>query len=146
MYDIKKFVNSYYKEALNRLDLAKYCLKNKNYNTAIRECQEACEILSKALLISVNQIIPEKHNLRIDLKESLELFSEKFQKEFEDKYYKFLGKIRNEREISYYGDLDTNTTPNELYTEQDAKKFINDTENYINIAKEELCKYLKNDK
>ena len=64
MYDKKKFVNSYIKEAEHWIELAELSFKKERYNTVIRELQTSIELSVKALLFSFGFVIPKTHNLR----------------------------------------------------------------------------------
>ena len=141
MYDKSKLIKGYIKESEMRLELSNFAYEKESYNTSIRECQDCIELLIKSLLISYGQYIPEKHNLKNEFREISELLSEEFQKKNKT-YMSLITTLRRERERSYYGDVENNITPQELYSNEDAIYFISKTKDFLFDVKKELNKYL----
>lgn len=141
MYDKKKFVMDYMEESSIRIELANYAMDKKRYNTVIRECQAATELVLKALLFSKGRVVPAKHNLKSELKDIKDLFSDEFKSKF-DFIYKISSRLRRERDIAMYGDVDLNKTATESFTKFDAEKYLNDTAQIFEICKKELKKFL----
>ena len=142
-FDKKKFIKDYLNEGKVRLELAEFALKKGNPNTAIRECQDSVELVSKCLLIAFGLYVPEKHEIKEDIKDIVDLFSKDFQKDFEGDFYSLLKELRREREPAYYGDVFQNISPAELYTKEDAQNFINRTKKFYSSVRKELLGYLK---
>ena len=142
MYDKKKFIVDYVKEAQIRLEFINRAFEEKRYNTVIREAQTVVELLSKALLFSLGRVVPTKHNIREDLKDAKDLLSKNFQKEY-NQVNRLFAKLLIEREPSLYGDVDLNKIASEFYTKDDAEKYIKDVEKFHILCKEELKEFLK---
>jgi len=145
MYDKNKFVIDYMKEAEIRLEFSNTSFEKKRYNTTIRECQTVVEMASKALLFSVGFAVPEKHNIKEDLKISKELFSKNIQLEF-SKILRLFGILRIQREPSLYGDISLNKVAGEFYDKKQTEEYLNKTIWFYDMVKNELKKILEKNK
>lgn len=136
----EKFIKSYLENAKLRLKYSKDALNNtKNYNYVIRECQTIVELCSKALLLNIGQIVPQKHDLKDELNEAKKLFSKNIQDNL-NLITKTSKHLRRQREISLYGDEDLDLPPDKLYTQNEAKNYFKDTEKIFTIINKELTK------
>lgn len=141
MYDKKKFVKDYMQEAQIRLKFSQTAFDSNRYNTVIRECQTVVEMASKALLFSVGFAVPEKHNIKEDLKIAKELFSKNLQNEYE-KILRIFGILRVQREPSLYGDVSLNKVAGEFYSKSQSENYLNQTKWFYNLIELELKIFL----
>jgi len=140
----KDFIIDYLDSAKLRLNFSKRAISLNNYSYVVRECQEVAELCSKSLLLRFNFVVPKKHNLSFDLYEIKEMYSKEFQNKF--KKIKFLlNKLRNEREISFYGDEDEEISPSKLYTKEEAETYLKQTNDFYNLVLKELNEYINNE-
>ncbi len=141
----KDFINAYLNSSKLRLELCNSAFDKKAYDYVVRECQTVIELSSKALLIRWGQVVPEKHNLSKEISDLKELFSEDFQKNLY--FIKIIStKLRSEREVSLYGDVDENISPDKLYTKEAAESFLKDTNFFYNLTYNELKFFLEEKK
>jgi HEPN domain-containing protein len=136
-----KFVRDYLDEAKFRIEVAEIALNKERFNSVIRETQIIVELTGKALIARWNMEIPKSHNIYQDIEDIKELYSEKFQKNIKE-IINILKKIRREYEISLYGDYEENISLSELYTQDEAEKFLSNAKKFHNMCIEELKDFL----
>ena len=113
----KSLAKDYYERACIRLAVVELLCQKMAYADAIRETQEALELALKGLLRSVGIEPPKWHDVgKILVAEKL-LFNDEIQLQIES-FCLFSGKMRRERELSFYGEEDF--LPSEQYTETEA--------------------------
>ncbi len=125
---------SYITQAEERLDLAKTEYERKKYNIVVRLCQEAVELSLKACLRLVNIEPPKFHDVGPILKNNTDKFPQWF-KEKIDIFASYSRSLRKERELSMYGDEETNTPPELLYSAYDGQQSIKIAEEILEYAK-----------
>jgi len=128
----KSLAESYLKKAVDRLDILDLLLKKKAFSDVIRESQEIVELSLKGMLRSVGVEPPKIHDVGGLLLEHKEKFPKKTAKYFK-KLAEISKRLRKERELAFYGDIDF--IPTEEYTEDDAKEAIRDTRLVVDTAK-----------
>lgn len=116
---------SYFIKAKKRLKILYVLLEEKDYSDVIREAQELVELALKGMLRFVGIEPPKVHDVGSYLIEYKHLFSEEIQVDIE-KLAEISKKLRKERELAFYGDIDF--IPTESYSLEEAKQVIQDAE------------------
>ena len=125
---------SYISQAEERLNLARLEYERKKYNIVVRLCQEAVELSLKACLRLVNVEPPKFHDVGPVLKENADRFPQWFREKI-DLFASYSRSLRKERELAMYGDEETNTPPELLYSEYDASQALKEAEEVLDYAK-----------
>ncbi len=115
---------SYLRQAEERLIHASEAIQRGNYAYAVRQCQEAVELSLKAALRIVGIEPPKWHDVGPALRRERMRFPENFRERI-DILASYSRRLRRERELSMYGDEETGTPPEELYTRFDAEDALN---------------------
>jgi len=129
----KSLAESYLKKALDRLDVLDLLFKKGAFSDVIRESQEIVELSLKGMLRFVGVEPPKIHDVGGLLLEHKDKFPEDISKRLK-KLAKISKRLRKERELAFYGDIDF--IPTEEYTSEDAKEAIDDTKMVTEAAKE----------
>lgn len=130
----KKMAEGYLKEAEIRLETARNSIKKEFYAYVVRQCQECVELSLKSALRFVGIETPKMHDVGINLREEKDRFPEFFKREI-PRLSTISRELRWEREPSMYGDEEFEKTAEELYTEFDAKKSLENTEFVFSLCK-----------
>ena len=125
---------SYISQAEERVVLAKLEYERKKYNITVRLCQEAVELALKACLRLVNIEPPKFHDVGPLLKANAEKFPEWFRQKI-DVFASYSRSLRKERELSMYGDEETGTPPETLYSDYDAQQSVKMAEEVLDYSK-----------
>lgn len=134
----KKMAHSYLKGAKSRLESGRRAFDANEFPYVIRQSQECVELCLKSALRFVGIEPPKWHDVGFILKRERDRFPEWFKNEVEK--LAFISKrMRREREPSMYGDEDLSLTPDELYSEYDARVSLEDAE-FVYKKCEELMK------
>ena len=121
--DNKDLVRSYVRHAEERIKHAKEALNDGNYPYVVRQCQEAVELLLKASLRFVGVEPPKWHDVGVVLKRESGKFPKWFQELIDELSY-YSRVLRKEREPAMYGDEETGTPPEDIYSRFDAEKAL----------------------
>lgn len=116
-YDLAK---SYIRQAEERIKHAKEALSEGSYPYTVRQCQEAVELLLKAALRYVGVEPPKLHDVGPLLRKERNRFPAWFQEKVDEFAY-YSRVLRSEGERTMYGDEETGTPPEELYSKFDAE-------------------------
>ena len=112
------------RQARQRLRIFPVLLEDRAWNVVIREAQECVELSLKGLLRSCGIEPPKIHDLGDFLLENRERIS-RHRSEFPlDRLAKISTRLRKERELSFYGDIDF--IPDEAYTKTQAEDAMQD--------------------
>ena len=111
------------KQAAERLKHAEEALEGGNYPYVIRQSQEAVELALKAVLRFVGIESPKWHDVGPVLKRNSDRFPQWFREKI-PRLASISRRLRREREPSMYGDEETGTPPEELYTREDAEEAL----------------------
>ncbi|BCU69872.1 HEPN domain-containing protein [Stygiolobus caldivivus] len=125
---------SYISQAEERVVLAKLEYERKKYNITVRLCQEAVGLALKACLRLVNIEPPKFHDVGPLLKANAEKFPEWFRQKI-DVFASYSRSLRKERELSMYGDEETGTPPEMLYSDYDAQQSVKMAEEVLDYSK-----------
>ncbi|MBP2071543.1 HEPN domain-containing protein [Thermoanaerobacterium butyriciformans] len=126
---------SYLQKAKTRIKMIEFLMNEEDYSDVIREAQEAVELALKGMLRKIGVEPPKQHDVGYLLIEYKDKFSDEV-KEAVDKLASISKWLRKEREFSFYGDIDF--IPTLEYTEEDARKAINDSKLVVNIAEKAI--------
>jgi len=138
---LKKFARSYITEAGNRIETAGRALKKRSYAYCVRQCQEAVELSLKASLRIKGVEYPKFHDVGDVLIEVKELYPSWFRKEIE-KMAEVSKRLVEKREGSMYGFEESGLRPEDIATEEMARKDFEDAK-FVYEKCEELIRTLK---
>lgn len=110
---------SYVKKAHDRLDILDLLFKKGAYSDVVREAQKIVELCLKGMLRFAGIEPPKVHDVGGLLIEHSDLFG-LFSKEEIEKLAAISKRLRKERELAFYGDIDF--IPTEEYTSDDAEE------------------------
>jgi HEPN domain-containing protein len=116
---------SYFKKIDARIKVLYIFFNEKDYSDVVRETQELVELALKGMLRYIGIEPPKFHDVSSLLIEYKDLFKPEIQLHI-DKLAMISKRLRKERELSFYGDIDF--IPTENYTEEDAKQCLEDAE------------------
>ena len=128
----KTLAQSYLRKATDRLDILDLLFKKRAFSDVIRESQEIVELSLKGMLRFVGVEPPKFHDVGGLLLEHKEKFPPDISRNLK-KIAAISKKLRKERELAFYGDIDF--IPTEEYTDEDASEAIQDTRFIVNTAK-----------
>jgi HEPN domain-containing protein len=131
----KTLAQSYLLKATKRLKVLDVLFQEEAYSDVIREAQELVELALKGMLRQIGIEPPKQHDVGSLLVE----FKDRLPSEVSSNAKKLasISKwLRKEREFSFYGDIDF--IPTEEYTEEDARKAINDATFVLSMTKKTI--------
>lgn len=128
----RSLAESYLKKAVDRLDILDLLFKKDAFSDVIRESQEIVELSLKGMLRFIGVEPPKIHDVGGLLLEHEDKFPKDIAKLLK-KLADISKRLRKERELAFYGDIDF--IPTEEYTKQDAKDAIKDTQSVVSAAK-----------
>ncbi|MEM2309355.1 MAG: HEPN domain-containing protein [Candidatus Bathyarchaeia archaeon] len=114
---------SYLRQAEERVKHAEEALRTGNYAYTMRQSQESVELALKGILRLVAIEPPKWHDVGPILKRHRELFPQWFRDKV-DEVASISRRLRREREPSMYGDEETGTPPDQLYSLMDAEEAL----------------------
>lgn len=126
------FAREYIVKATKRLTILPVLLNEESYADVIREAQELVELALKGMLRYIGIEPPKWHDVGRFIVENKAKFPNEIAKNA-NKLAKISKKLRKDRELSFYGDIDF--IPSEEYSEKDAKQAIKDAEFVVEQAK-----------
>jgi len=122
---------NYLKQASIRVEILPEYLKRGGYNIVIREAQEAVELAMKGIVRKLGIEPPKWHDVGPILQERLDDLPQ-----IDDINWMSLiaisQRLRKERELSFYGDIDF--LPMDNYTETQALEAIADAQQVLDVA------------
>lgn len=122
---------SYLRKATDRLDILDLLFKKGAYSDVVREAQEIVELALKGMLRAVGIEPPKYHDVGPLILEHADRFSRVSEEDLQ-KIAKISKRLRKERELSFYGDIDF--IPTEEYKEEDAKEATEGARFVVQIA------------
>jgi len=130
-----EMAKSYIRQAEERIHHAREAFERGNYPYVVRQCQEAVELLLKAVLRLVGIDPPKWHDVGPILKREVHRYPQWFQIEI-PKLARISRKLRREREPSMYGDEESGIPPDMLYDREDGEEALRYAEEvYTTVAK-----------
>lgn len=118
-----EMARSYLRQAEERVKHAEEALRTGNYAYTMRQSQESVELALKGILRLVAIEPPKWHDVGPILKRHRELFPQWFRDKV-DEVASISRRLRREREPSMYGDEETGTPPDQLYSLMDAEEAL----------------------
>ncbi len=115
-----ELIQSQLKTAGKILQEAKTLLENKTWHLVVRRCQESVELYLKAMLRLSGVEVPHLH----DVGSLFKKYPDRFENFPIDKIVSISRRLREEREISFYGDELTESPAEILYSQEDADEAI----------------------
>jgi HEPN domain-containing protein len=131
----KDLAQSYLTKADKRLKILSVLLEEKDYSDVVREAQEIVELSLKGLLRNGGIEPPKHHDVGPLILEHQERFKNISPVEIM-KIAKISKKLRKERELAFYGDIDF--IPTEEYTAEDAIEAMEGAKFVVNMAKRSM--------
>jgi HEPN domain-containing protein len=131
---------SYLRQAEERIKHAEEALKTGNYAYTIRQSQESVELALKGALRLLAIEPPKWHDVGPVLKRHRELFPQWFRDRIDD-VASISRKLRREREPSMYGDEETGTPPDQLYSLLDAEESVRYAREVLDLCLRLLAEY-----
>jgi hypothetical protein len=128
----KSLAESYLRKAVDRLDILNLLYKKSAYSDVIRESQEIVELSLKGMLRFIGVEPPKIHDVGGLLLEHEEKFPKDIAKQLK-RLADISKKLRKERELAFYGDIDF--IPTEEYTKEDAEEAIRDARLVVGSAR-----------
>ncbi|MFQ5521884.1 MAG: HEPN domain-containing protein [Candidatus Methylomirabilia bacterium] len=95
------------------------------WHLAVRRSQETVELALKAALRAAGVEVPHVHDVGIFVREHAEKLSGPLTKHL-DRVVSISRRLREEREISFYGNEEVGTPPEQLYALHDAEEALRD--------------------
>lgn len=123
---MKKFAEAYIREAENRIETAQRALNERKYPYCVRQCQEAVELALKAALRVKGIEYPKFHDVG-DVLIRVKGFYPAWFSEAIDKMVTISRKLLEKREASMYGFEEAGLSPEEVITEDLARRSLKDT-------------------
>lgn len=128
----ESLANSYLEKSIVRLEMLKFLLEKNAYSDVIREAQETVELATKGILRKKGIDPPKFHDVSYLLLEHKDKFPELSIDQIQE-IIRISKKLRKERELAFYGDIDF--IPTLEYTYNDAKIAIEETTFIVELAK-----------
>ena len=135
-----EMARSYLRQAEERIKHAEEALKTGNYAYTIRQSQEPVELALKGALRLLAIEPPKWHDVGPVLKRHRELFPRWFRDRIDD-VASISRKLRREREPSMYGDEETGTPPDQLYSLLDAEESVRYAREVLDLCLRLLAEY-----
>ncbi|HWP57483.1 MAG TPA: HEPN domain-containing protein [Candidatus Acidoferrales bacterium] len=132
-----ELARSYIWKAETRIDALEALLRRNNFSDVVREAQETVELALKGMLRAVG-VEPPKHD---DVGGLLAEHRERFPKDIRPQLRRaaeISKRLRKEREIAFYGDVDF--IPTEEYSSDDGRRALEDAKWVVELAKKVLVK------
>jgi HEPN domain-containing protein len=124
---------SYIRQAEERIKHAEEALKTGNYAFTIRQSQEAVELALKGALRLLTIEPPKWHDVGPIIKRHKDIFPQWFSERI-DEVASISRRLRREREPSMYGDEETGTPPDQLYSLMDAEEALQSAKFVLNLC------------
>jgi len=120
------------KKATDRLEILDILLKKGAYSDVVREAQEIVGLATKGMLRAVGIEPPKFHDVGGLLLEHKDKYRADIAEKL-DRIAKISKRLRKERELSFYGDIDF--VPTEEYTIDDAREAMEGANYVVDIAR-----------
>lgn len=124
---------SHLRQARRILTEAEHHDQAEAWHLVVRRSQEAVELALKAVLRSGGVEVPRVHDVGIFLREHADRFPTSLTQEL-DRVVSISRRLRQEREISFYGDDEAGAPPESLYARQDAEEALRDARFILELS------------
>jgi HEPN domain-containing protein len=102
---------------------AEHLLGEESWNLVVRRCQEAVELALKGALRAAGVEVPKIHDVSGALRRNVSRLAPALAAEI-DMLVSASRRLREERELAFYGDEETETGAEELFTRRDADEAL----------------------
>jgi HEPN domain-containing protein len=109
------------------------------WNLVVRRCQEAVELALKSVLRAIGAEVPKIHDVGGALRRNLARLPPAIAGEI-DTLVSASRRLREERELAFYGDEETETAAEALYTEADADDALRTARTVLDLCRHALAK------
>lgn len=123
----KQFAQSYFDQARSILKELELHYQDAQWHLVVRRAQEIVELILKGFLRLSGIEIPRLHDVGPIFREQKDRFPNSVTKEL-PRIISISRRLRQEREVSFYGDEEQELPPNQLYTQVDADGAKQDVE------------------
>jgi len=118
-----EMARSYFRRANTVLREAGRLYDEQAWNLVVRRCQEAVELALKGLLRGAGAEVPKVHDVSGALRRNLDRLPTEVAAEI-DTLVSTSRRLREERELAFYGDEETETEPEALFSRADADEAL----------------------
>lgn len=125
----RSLAESYLRKATVRVAVLRSYLAAEDYSDVVREAQEAVELALKAALRFIGVEPPKVHDVGALLRE----YADRFMGVDIERWASVSRRLRKDRELSFYGDLDF--LPTEEYTEAEAQQALADAAEVVGAVR-----------
>jgi hypothetical protein len=129
----ESLARSYLRKAADRLDVLDLLLKKGAYSDVVREAQELVELALKGMLRAVGIEPPKLHDVGGLLRDHRDRFPEEVRAVL-DELARISKRLRKERELAFYGDIDF--IPTEEYTVNEARQAHEEAQRVLEAARQ----------
>ncbi|MGD9897053.1 MAG: HEPN domain-containing protein [Candidatus Methylacidiphilaceae bacterium] len=129
----QSLAQSYLRKAEARLAFLAHLLESQDYSDVVQEAQEAVELALKAVLRQAGIEPPHVHDVSGLLRAHRESLARPIQAHLEE-LARISTRLRRERELSFYGDVDF--IPTENYSREDASEALREAHFVVGKARE----------
>ena len=124
---------SYLRQARRILAEAEHYWRTGESHLVVRRCQECVELALKATLRAAGIEVPHVHDVGVFLREHSDKFPAHLGPHL-DRLVSISRRLREERELSFYGDEETGSTAENLYTTADADAALADARFVLDVC------------
>lgn len=128
-----EMARSYLRQAQQILEEAERHRREGVWHLAVRRCQEAVELGLKAVLRAGGIEVPHVHDVGVFLREHAERFPGLATEDL-DRAASISRRLREERELSFYGDEEVGAPPERLYAAHDAEEALRDARFVLELS------------
>jgi HEPN domain-containing protein len=132
-----EMARSYFRQAQRIFEEALHHQQAQAWHLVIRRCQETVELALKAVLRAAGVEVPHVHDVGLFLVDHAARFPETFTTHL-DRTVSVSRRLREEREISFYGDEEIGAPAERLYTAGDAQDALCDARFILTICESHL--------
>ena len=128
-----EMARSHLRQAQRILEEAQRYHREGVWHLVVRRCQEAVELALKAALRAAGLEVPHVHDVGIFFLEHAERFPEFLTKQLE-RVVSISRRLREEREIGFYGNEEVGAPPDRLYAVYDAEEALRDAQFVVELG------------
>jgi hypothetical protein len=128
-----EMARSHLRRAATVLREAERIYEEEVWNLVVRRCQEAVELALKAVLRSVGAEVPKVHDVSGALLRNLKRLPPELAARIDD-LVSTSRRLREEREIAFYGDEETDTEAESLFSRPDADDALAQARDVVSLC------------
>ncbi len=131
---MERLALSYLRRAESRLIVARTALKRRSHPDAVRYSQEAVEMALKGVLRAVGIEYPRSHEVSTILFAERQRLPSEVSEKLEE-LARISSELYDARGPAMYGDEESGTPPEEIFSQDDAARFVQDAESVIKVCR-----------